>query len=700
MGDTHSYEHRGIAPRALGQLFNEINSRVEYEYRVSCTYLELYGDKIFDLLRDLSSPNQTGEFTIAEERDGRGVHVRGLNEIEIFNESQALNLLFSGELARTTAQHKLNRRSNRSHAIFTVYVQQRQRSGINEKVVHSKLHLVDLAGSERLKKTLDDADGIGSDDITRKESMAINQSLTYLEQCVVALARKSNHIPYRQSKLTIILKDALGANCNTLMIACIWGEADHLEETVSTLRLASRMMRVQNETSTVETIDSQALIRKQAKLIKALKQELLMHDALVERAGVGYEPYTPEQQSTIRQMLETYVESPEIEEEDTLSIDSFRKMLEVCKQFKRMVLTAREEVRAAKEENFSQFSSSGFYGTTNGTRTASASGEFLGATGDFKDSGGVDGANGVSYVGERDSFSKSGFGLGQAPSDSVPMAMEGTTSSMKRAESKDVSESKGGLSTSKQTGSPTRTGLHVEFGDKYDDSVNSPGKRLAAPADSKNRTLDAFAHSDGAELYGALMTSKRALKDIKAKNREASQSVNSAKMKIDSLQFELEDKKASRLELLRSSGFKASAAEEIVDEEEYNLMKELKEAKLSYKNGYAQLQKLKLALAQAQEDADYHRNNFAETFAMWNTGASVSRSGSYDSDAKGAGPAVADDPSDQLDDQEAFERLEVERVVSKDPDSLAFFNAQKTRRANMTQNGSAIKQIQRGKRLG
>jgi len=153
--------------------------------------MEIYNERIFDLLTDLSNPDHGAEFTITEERDGRGVYVRGLTEIEVTNENEALNLLFSGELARTTATHKLNRRSNRSHSIFTIYTQQRQRSGISEKVIHSKLHLVDLAGSERLKKTMDSFDGSGIvDDVTRKESMCINQSLTYLEQCVVALARK------------------------------------------------------------------------------------------------------------------------------------------------------------------------------------------------------------------------------------------------------------------------------------------------------------------------------------------------------------------------------------------------------------------------------------------------------------------------------------------------------------------------------
>jgi kinesin family protein 6/9 len=171
--------------------------------------MEIYNEKIFDLLQDLSNPEQVSDFTIAEEKEGRGVFVRGLTEVEVKNEGEALNLLFSGELARTTAMHKLNRRSNRSHSIFTVYVQQRQRSGVSEKVTHSKLHLIDLAGSERLKKTMDGEDGPSSNDVLKRESININQSLTYLEQCVIALSRKGSHIPYRQSKLTNILKDRL-----------------------------------------------------------------------------------------------------------------------------------------------------------------------------------------------------------------------------------------------------------------------------------------------------------------------------------------------------------------------------------------------------------------------------------------------------------------------------------------------------------
>lgn len=143
-------------------MFHEIGSRYEYEFKVLCSYIEIYNDKIFDLLHDLSDPSQCNqsqnlEYVITEDKDGKGTYARGINEIEVESERDTLNLLFGGELARTTATHKLNRRSNRSHSIFTLYIQKRPRSGSNEKIIHSKLHLVDLAGSERIKKTMENA---------------------------------------------------------------------------------------------------------------------------------------------------------------------------------------------------------------------------------------------------------------------------------------------------------------------------------------------------------------------------------------------------------------------------------------------------------------------------------------------------------------------------------------------------------------
>jgi len=138
-------------------------------------------------------------------------------------------LLFQGETNRIIAQHALNKRSSRSHCVFTIYIESHSRVESNTKYVTSKLNFVDLAGSERLGKTL----SVGE---TQVEAMYINKSLTFLEQAVIALAdRRRDHVPFRQSKLTHVLKDSIGGKCNTLLIANIWGEAVHIEETVKNI---------------------------------------------------------------------------------------------------------------------------------------------------------------------------------------------------------------------------------------------------------------------------------------------------------------------------------------------------------------------------------------------------------------------------------------------------------------------------------
>ena len=121
-------------------------------------------------------------------------------------------------------------------------------SASSEKYTISKLNLVDLAGSERLAKTQ-------SQGITQKEAQYINKSLSFLEQAVIGMSDKKSFVQFRQCKLTHVLKDSIGGNCMTCMIANIWPEARHMEETVSTLRFSSRMMNVSVEPAVNEVID-------------------------------------------------------------------------------------------------------------------------------------------------------------------------------------------------------------------------------------------------------------------------------------------------------------------------------------------------------------------------------------------------------------------------------------------------------------
>ncbi len=126
---------------------------------------------------------------------------------------------------------------------------------------------------------------------------------------VVALSdRHRDHIPYRQSKLTNILKDSVGGNCKTVFIGNIWPEPSHLEETISTLKFASRIRKVTNEATVNVRLDPQVLLKKYEKDIRDLKQELAMHDTLANRGRINYEPYTPDQQFEQQQLAQKFLD--------------------------------------------------------------------------------------------------------------------------------------------------------------------------------------------------------------------------------------------------------------------------------------------------------------------------------------------------------------------------------------------------------
>jgi kinesin family protein 6/9 len=237
------------------------------------------------------SPLAPGQFEILDDAV-HGTVVRGLTQVPVGSEEDALRALFAAESVRTTAQHALNARSNRAHCIFTVHLQQRSRlGGGRERIVTSKLHCVDLAGSERLKKTMGVVPlGDSPEAELQRESLNINKSLAVLESVVTALVAGRSHVPYRSSKLTHILKDALGGGthpCSSVIIACLWGEARHIEECVSTLRLAHRWagLGARLEGAAAEggeeavILDADALLARLARENQQLRQEHQMHGA-------------------------------------------------------------------------------------------------------------------------------------------------------------------------------------------------------------------------------------------------------------------------------------------------------------------------------------------------------------------------------------------------------------------------------------
>ena len=326
-GAPSNFAYRGIIPRSISRLFNEISTKPEYDFNIQISYLEIYNEIMFDLLpEDGKFIGERANIEFQEDNKGN-VIVKGLSKHKVTNEEECFNLLFEGESNRTISEHKLNQGSSRSHCLFMIQLEMKSKIESTEKIMVSKLNFVDLAGSERVKKT-------GSTGVTLKEATYINRSLTFLEQVVVALTerkgRANDHVPYRQSKLTHILKDSIGGNCKTVMVANIWPEEQFLQETLSTLNFAQRMGGVVNITSVNIQLDINAQIRKMTKEIKELKQELAMHNTLANRGRINYDPYSPNEQKAQMEAAKKFL----VGQSEDLEFDSVRQAKELFYQIR------------------------------------------------------------------------------------------------------------------------------------------------------------------------------------------------------------------------------------------------------------------------------------------------------------------------------------------------------------------------------
>ncbi|XP_069603413.1 chromosome-associated kinesin KIF4A isoform X1 [Ranitomeya imitator] len=239
---THDQENEptvGVIPRVVKALFREIEQRTDWEFLLKVSYLEIYNEEILDLLyspRDKASP-----ISIREDPK-EGIKICGLTERDVKTAVDTISCLEQGNSSRTVASTAMNSQSSRSHAIFTIAIEQR-RGGEKNGGFRSKLHLVDLAGSERQKKTKAEGDRL-------KEGISINRGLLCLGNVISALgddSKKGSFVPYRDSKLTRLLQDSLGGNSHTLMIACVSPADSNMEETLNTLRYADRARKIKNK---------------------------------------------------------------------------------------------------------------------------------------------------------------------------------------------------------------------------------------------------------------------------------------------------------------------------------------------------------------------------------------------------------------------------------------------------------------------
>ncbi|CAK60116.1 unnamed protein product (macronuclear) [Paramecium tetraurelia] len=261
-----THQEVGIMPRALQQLFNfSIQDRFK-DTQFKVCYVEIYNENIRDLLT-----HEDKNLEIREDKNS-GIQIAGVTEVEVRTVSEVLALLKVGNKNRSKEATDANKESSRSHAILQLQIESKERAtGIQEQIIQSKFSLVDLAGSERAANTNNKGQRM-------IEGANINKSLLVLGNCIQSLSEanekgiKNPFIPFRNSKLTRLLKDSLGGNCRTVMISNVTPAVNCFEETYNTLVYANRAKNIKTIANR-NVLMAQNHISNYAQLIQNLRQE-------------------------------------------------------------------------------------------------------------------------------------------------------------------------------------------------------------------------------------------------------------------------------------------------------------------------------------------------------------------------------------------------------------------------------------------
>ncbi len=243
-GKTHTItgtaQQPGIIFLTMQELFEKINERSgEKATEISLSYLEIYNETI----RDLLVPGGSKQGLMLREDSNQAVTVAGLTSHHPRNVQEVMDMIVQGNEFRTVSPTAANAVSSRSHAVLQINIAQKDRNAdVNEPHTMATLSIIDLAGSERASATKNRGERL-------LEGANINKSLLALGSCINALCdpRKKNHVPYRNSKLTRLLKFSLGGNCKTVMIVCVSPSSEHYDETQNTLRYANRAKNIQTK---------------------------------------------------------------------------------------------------------------------------------------------------------------------------------------------------------------------------------------------------------------------------------------------------------------------------------------------------------------------------------------------------------------------------------------------------------------------
>ncbi|XP_027989659.1 kinesin-like protein KIF9 [Eptesicus fuscus] len=662
-GTTENYKHRGILPRALQQVFRMIEERPTHAITVRVSYLEIYNESLFDLLSTLPyvGPSAT---PVAIVENPHGVFIKGLSVHLTSQEEDAFSLLFEGETNRIIASHTMNKNSSRSHCIFTIYVEAHSRTLSDEKYITSKINLVDLAGSERLGKS-------GSEGRVLREATYINKSLSFLEQAIIALGdQRRDHIPFRQCKLTHALKDSLGGNCNMVLVTNVYGEAAQLDETLSSLRFASRMKLVTTEPAVNEKYDAERMVKNLEKELALLKQELAIHDSLANRSHVNYDPMDEIQIAEIHSQVRRYLDGAL----DEIDVINLRQIQEVFNQFRVVLIQQEQEVESALRRKYTLIDKNDFAAIS-----AVQKAGLMDADGHL--------------VGESDG---QGFGLGVASYSSKPgkksrsrrtWREQFSSAARKDGGSSPVSGKDADVSTSKTQLTPLSKEGDVKdmiLRDRETSNIetlpsDSPKEEPRPPRPStppsKPVAFEDFKNERGSEINRIFKENKSILNERRKRASETTQRINAIKREIDVTKEGLNAQKSLR----EKQGEYEKEGLIIIDEEEFLLILKLKDLKKQYRAEYQDLRDLRAEIQYCQHLVDQCRHRLLTEFEIWYNESFFIPEDMQVALKPGSSIRPGMVPVSRIvslgeDDQDKFSQLQQD-VLPDGPESISFYNA-------------------------
>eukprot|EP00435_Cladocopium_sp_Y103_P021946 s3346_g5.t1 len=367
LGDPGSEKEKGLLPRSCERLFEMLEKQKEQvqtegtplQTTVLASYLEIYQEKMYDLLVNTRTDLQVRLHPTL------GPHVPGLIQSPVTTSQEVHELLDFGAKNRAVGATSMNANSSRSHAVFTLDIRLSY-SGATAKDLQSCIHFVDLAGSEKQKKTHASGERL-------QEGIAINQSLSSLSRVIQALSGSSGIQPvFRESKLTLLLKEALSGNSRTVLLACISPARSNFDESVSTLEFAARCKLIKtnakkNEQDKRELIETLSKEKEEVEArLEAERQQklLLQHELEREMEESKKNQELAQQMQEEKQRIEDMLRTLKIEQEKQKEVSvqqssgpdtaEMERELQELREVQRRETLAQKQLEVFKERELSQ----------------------------------------------------------------------------------------------------------------------------------------------------------------------------------------------------------------------------------------------------------------------------------------------------------------------------------------------------------